>query len=131
MANLRGGTAPISASPCERLKGGPSVPFVSFHREPRSFGEADVQVAELFAERAAVALDNHQLYQQQQVLNASLADEVARQTAALKAAQARAIERERLAAIGTFAASIVHELRNPTTTIKMALEFFPPARPPR
>lgn len=96
----------------------------SFHCEPRSFDAADIQVAELFAERAAVALDNHQLYQRQQALSASLADEVARQTDALRAAQAKAIERERLAAIGTFAASIVHELRNPTTTIKMALEFF-------
>ncbi len=95
-----------------------------FHGEPRSYDESDVRIAELFAERAAVALDNYRLYQQQQALNADLADEVARQTEALRLAQARAIERERLSAIGAFATSIVHELRNPTTTIKMALEFL-------
>lgn len=96
----------------------------SFHGQPRNFGISDIQVAELFAERAAIALDNHRLYEEQRARSLSLAEEVDRQTAALRATQSKLIERERLAAIGTFAASIVHELRNPTTTIKLVLGFF-------
>lgn len=95
-----------------------------FHGQPRDFEGTDIQVAELFAGRAAIALDNYRLYEAQRARSLTLAEEVARQTAALRAAQNKLIERERLAAIGTFAASIVHELRNPTTTIKLVLEFF-------
>ena len=96
----------------------------SFHSQPHDFDDNDIQVAELFAERAAIALDNHRLYEEQRARSLSLAEEVARQTAALRATQNKLIERERLAAIGTFAASIVHELRNPTTTIKLVLGFL-------
>ncbi|MEO0946577.1 MAG: ATP-binding protein [Cyanobacteria bacterium J06641_5] len=108
-----------------RLPSGSTLGTIcSFHGQPRAFGEDDIQVAELFAERAAIALDNYRLYEEQRARSLSLAEEVDRQTAALRATQNKLIERERLAAIGTFAASIVHELRNPTTTIKLVLGFF-------
>lgn len=95
----------------------------SFHRQPRRFSEQEVQVAELFAERAATAIDNYQLFQQQQAFNEALEAEVQRRTQQLKTAQEKIVEQERLAAIGEFAASIVHEIRNPLTTVKMALDF--------
>ncbi|MEO1401572.1 MAG: PAS domain S-box protein [Cyanobacteria bacterium J06635_1] len=49
----------------------------SFHQTPRAFSSDDVKLAELFAERAAIAIDNYQLFQQQQQLNQSLAAEIA------------------------------------------------------
>ncbi len=48
----------------------------SFQHQPRCFTEAEVQLAELFAERAATAIDNYHLYQQQQQVNQRLEAEI-------------------------------------------------------
>lgn len=96
----------------------------SFSRQPRQFSVAEVHTAELFAERAATAIDNYRLYQELQQFNERLEEEVANRTAELKTAQAQLIEQERLAAVGQFAAMIVHEVRNPMTTIQMGLNYF-------
>jgi signal transduction histidine kinase len=96
----------------------------SFHREPRKFAKAEIQIVELFAERAATAIDHYHLYQQQCQFNQVLEAEVEKRTAQLRAAQAKLIEQERLAVIGEFAAMIVHEIRNPLTTIMMGLKYF-------
>lgn len=96
----------------------------SFHKTSRQFSADEVRIAELFAERAATAIDNYFLYQQQRQFNQILEVEVARRTEELKTAQAKLVEQERLAAIGEFAACIIHEIRNPFTTMKMGLNFF-------
>lgn len=59
----------------------------SFQRQPRYFTEAEVKLAGLFAERAATAIDNYQLYQQQQQFNEMLEAEVMNRTLELRAAQ--------------------------------------------
>lgn len=92
-----------------------------FHAQPRSFDPAEVKCVALFAERATTAIDNFQLYQQQLKFNERLEAEVAKRTAELQVAQTQLIERERLAAIGEFTSMIVHEIRNPLTTVKMGL----------
>jgi signal transduction histidine kinase len=95
-----------------------------FSDYPRQFTLEEIQTAELFAERAATAIDNYLLYQQQCQFNEILEAEVVKRTEELQRTQARLIERERLAAIGEFAAMIVHEIRNPMTTIRMGLDYF-------
>lgn len=96
----------------------------SFHQQPRKYNSEEVAIVELFAERAATAIDNYQLYQQQCKFNEILEAEVAKRTEELKAAQASLVEKERLAAIGEFASGIIHEIRNPFTTMKMGLNYF-------
>jgi signal transduction histidine kinase len=96
----------------------------SFCQRSRNYTIEEVRTVELFAERAATAIDNYQLYQQQKRFNEFLEMEVAKRTAELKAAQEQLIEQERLAAIGEFAAMIVHEIRNPLTTISMGLHYL-------
>jgi signal transduction histidine kinase len=96
----------------------------SFHRQPREFSGDEIQLVELFAERAASAIDHYHLYQQQCQFNLILEAEVEKRTAELRAAQAQLVEQERLAAIGEFAAIIVHEIRNPLTTMIMGLKYF-------
>lgn len=96
----------------------------SFHKKPRKFTDAEVRTVEMFAERAATAIDNYHLYLQQQQFNATLEAEVAKRTEELRVAQARLVEQERLAAIGEFASTIVHEIRNPLTTVMMGLNYF-------
>ncbi len=41
----------------------------SFHRQPRKFTAEEMRLIEIFAERAATAIDNYNLYQQQQEMN--------------------------------------------------------------
>jgi signal transduction histidine kinase len=96
----------------------------SFHQQPRKFTKEEMQIVELFAERAATAIDHYHLYQQQCKFNHALEAEVEKRTAELRAAQAKLVEQERLAAIGEFAAIIVHEIRNPLTTMMMGLKYF-------
>lgn len=95
-----------------------------FHRQSRQFTAEEVRIVELFAERAATAIDNYHLYQQQLRFNEALEVEVLKRTEELRAAQAKLVEQERLAAIGEFAAMIVHEIRNPLTTTLMGLNYF-------
>jgi signal transduction histidine kinase len=95
----------------------------SFHRSPRRFSNSEIRTAELFAERAATAIDNYRLYQVQLQFNERLEAEVVERTAELEVAQIRLMEQERLAAIGEFAAMIVHEIRSPLTTMTMGLEY--------
>lgn len=109
--------------PLRTVQGEISGTICSFFRQPRQFSEAELRTAELFAERAATAIDNYRLYQQQQRFNELLEQEVSNRTEELRVAQTRLVERERLAAIGEFAAMIVHEVRNPLTTIMMGLKY--------
>ena len=95
-----------------------------FHKKPRKFTGIEVHTAEIFAERAATAIDNYHLYLQQRQFNQTLEVEVAKRTEELRVAQIKLVEQERLAAIGEFAATIVHEIRNPLTTIMMGLNYF-------
>ncbi|MEB3336970.1 MAG: PAS domain-containing protein, partial [Leptolyngbyaceae bacterium] len=44
----------------------------SFHCQVRSFNAEEIQLVQIFAERAATAIDNYQLYQQQQAANQEL-----------------------------------------------------------
>jgi PAS domain S-box-containing protein len=64
----------------------------SFQQQPRHFSAKEVQLATVFAERAATAIDNYQLYQQQQQFNDALEAEVIKRTIELRAAQAKLME---------------------------------------
>ncbi len=108
--------------PLRTVQGVVSGTICSFFRQPRQFTPTEIRTVELFAERAATVIDNYRLYQQQQLFNERLEQEVANRTEELRIAQAKLVERERLAAIGEIAAMIVHEVRNPLTTIMMGLK---------
>lgn len=96
----------------------------SFSMQPQHYDAEIISTVELFAERAATAIDNYRLYQKQQQFNDLLEAEVTKRTMELHTAQVNLIEHERLAAIGEFAAMIVHEIRNPLTTVQMGLNYF-------
>ncbi|MGA7953635.1 MAG: ATP-binding protein [Gloeobacterales cyanobacterium] len=60
----------------------------SFHHQPRHFTPEEVKMAEIFAERAATAIDNYQLYQRQQEINKQLEIEIRERKEFEKALQA-------------------------------------------
>ncbi|MCU0569296.1 MAG: ATP-binding protein [Oculatellaceae cyanobacterium Prado106] len=110
--------------PLRTLSGDVIGTICSFGAQPQQYSADTIASVELFAERAATAIDNYRLYQQQQQFNALLEAEVTRRTLELTTAQAKLVEQERLATIGEFAAMIVHEIRNPLTTVQMGLDYF-------
>lgn len=95
-----------------------------FFPEPRQFSEDELNVAHVFAERAATAIDNLELYQQATASNQELEIEIARRSAQLLATQKALLEKERLAAIGEFASTITHEIRSPLSTIRLTLDYL-------
>lgn len=95
----------------------------SFHRRPKHFSPQQVQLASLFAERAAAAIERFNAFRRLEIFNDRLEDLVEERTRELQQTQAQLVERERLAAIGQFASMITHEIRSPLSTIAMALDY--------
>jgi PAS domain S-box-containing protein len=74
------------------------------------FDDHDAQLVELLAAEAAVALENAQLYEQQQAHYRRLRD-----------AQTRLIQSEKMSALGRLIASISHEINNPLQAVQGCL----------
>ncbi len=81
--------------------------------DPRPFTNADVTRAGILAAQVALALDN-----------ARLVRELRQAISELMSTQMRQLESERLAAIGSLAASVTHEIKNPIFYLLANLEFF-------
>lgn len=95
-----------------------------FDKSVREYTNNDEQVATLFAERIAIALDNYELFLQLKEHSENLEALVEERTKALVAAQDALMQKEKLAAVGEFATNLTHEIRNPLATIRLALEYF-------
>ncbi len=95
--------------------------------------QADREHAQLIKERERLEDLLRAVDQQQQIIDrlltierqfsASLEAEVAERTAALKDAQARILQSEKLAVIGQLAGSLAHEINNPLQAIQSGLEL--------
>lgn len=83
----------------------------AFTREP--IDEQRIQLLELLAQLAGLALDNARMYRQVE----RQASELARAMDDLHAAQDKVIHSERLATVGAVVARVSHEIRNPLATI--------------
>jgi signal transduction histidine kinase/putative methionine-R-sulfoxide reductase with GAF domain len=97
------------------LKVGEEVLGIMFvnYRTPHAFLEREKQIIETFASSAAIAI------------------KAARQWESLRSAQDQLVQTERMSAIGTLAASVAHELRNPIGNISnrvdvLKLGYFDP-----
>jgi two-component system NtrC family sensor kinase len=100
---------------------------------PGYFAAADLRLLRSIAQEAALAIRNAQLYTELQAYAQNLEAMVEARTAALQSAQAQLFRAEKLAALGTLAAGIAHEVNNPLqpilTNLEMALEDFDAERP--
>jgi signal transduction histidine kinase len=80
---------------------------------PHRWTEDQVDVAEALASQASVALENARLY-----------DKARRAYRELNEAQARIIQSEKMAVVGTFASGLAHEIRNPLNSIALQLSIL-------
>ncbi len=75
--------------------------------------EEQVEVAEALAAQASVAIENARLY-----------EDAKRAYQELRDAQARIIQTEKMAVLGTFASGLAHEVRNPLNSIALQLSLL-------
>ncbi len=82
-------------------------------RVPHAWTDDQVEVAEALASQASVALENAHLY-----------EKARRAYRELNEAQARIIQSEKMAVVGTFASGLAHEVRNPLNSIALQLSIL-------
>jgi signal transduction histidine kinase len=94
--------------------------------QPGRFAEGEVRVLQSIAEHASLAIRNAQLFTHLQEYAQNLEAMVEARTQALQAAQVQLQRADKLAALGTLAAGIAHEINNPLqpvlTNLELALE---------
>lgn len=88
--------------------------YVDTRLSSRLFGESDLALLSAMANQAAVAIQLARLYEDLQTRNREL-QEALRD---LREAQDELIRAERLSVVGRMASGIIHDLKNPMTTIK-------------
>jgi signal transduction histidine kinase len=88
--------------------------YVDTRLSSQLFGESDLALLEAMTNQAAVAIQLARLYEDLQARNLELQDTLRE----LQETQDELIRAERLTVVGQMAASIIHDLKNPMTTIK-------------
>jgi PAS domain S-box-containing protein len=103
--------------------------FRSF--KPKTYTEADVNLAESIGSQIAGAIANAQLYAEQKraeeklkEYSEKLEERVEQRTKDLREAQEQLVRQEKLAVMGQLAGGVGHELRNPLGAIKNAAYFL-------
>lgn len=91
--------------------------------KPHHFTHSSLRLLRSIAEQAALALRNAQLYGELSGYASGLESMVEARTAALLSAQRQLTQSEKLAAIGTLAAGVAHEVNNPLQPILTNLEL--------
>jgi GAF domain-containing protein len=90
-------------------EGAPIGVIIMTRKQPRPFTEKQIELATTFADQAAIAIGNVQLFDEVQARTRELAQSLED----LRAAQGRLIQTEKLASLGQLTAGIAHEIKNP------------------
>jgi two-component system, NtrC family, sensor kinase len=90
-------------------EGAPIGVIVMTRKEARPFTEKQFELATTFADQAAIAIGNVQLFDEVQTRTRELAQSLDD----LRAAQNRLVQSEKLASLGQLTAGIAHEIKNP------------------
>jgi Amt family ammonium transporter len=83
--------------------------------------EKRLQSLMIFANQAALALENALMYEELKAFSSQLEGRVRKATARLEETQRQLLQSEKLAALGKLSAGIAHEIRNPLTSIKILI----------
>jgi signal transduction histidine kinase len=75
----------------------------------------------IFANQAALALENALMYEELKAFSGQLGERVKKATLELEETQRQLFQSEKLAVLGKISAGIAHEIRNPLTSIKILI----------
>jgi signal transduction histidine kinase len=89
-----------------------------------AFDDEALRLAQVFADQAAIAIENSHLVEELRRAAADLEARVERRTLQLRESQAQIIRTEKLAMVGRLAASVAHEVNNPLQAIALQLQLI-------
>jgi signal transduction histidine kinase len=89
-----------------------------------AFGREDLRLAQVYADQAAIFVENARLVDELRRAAAELETRVEQRTQELRATQVQVIRAEKLAAVGRLAASVAHEVNNPLQAIALHLQLI-------
>lgn len=95
-----------------------------FNKQALSYTKEEVLTLEMFAELAATKIENYRLSQQHKKMNSIFKVKIAAYVKELNVIKAKLERSNHLAKVGEFTASVIHEIRNSLTIVKMGLEYF-------
>jgi len=93
-------------------------------KQALSYTKEEILTLEMFAELAATKIDNYRLNQQQKKMSSIFKTKIADYAKELNVVKAKLERSNHLAKVGEFTASVIHEIRNSLTIVKMGLEYF-------
>ena len=110
--------------PLQTISGQIVGAICALNKQALSYTKEEVLTLEMFAELAATKIENYRLNQQQKKMSSIFKTKIAAYVKELNILKAKLERSNHLAKVGEFTASVIHEIRNSLTIVKMGLEYF-------
>lgn len=91
--------------------------------DTHAFDDEALQLAQVYADQAAVFIENARLVDELRLAAAELEARVEQRTRQLRETQVQVIRAEKMAAVGRLAGSVAHEINNPLQAIALHLQL--------
>ncbi|MCI0399653.1 MAG: ATP-binding protein [Chloroflexi bacterium] len=121
---VEGGVQAVMAIPLiarEKIVG---VLNLFYRTKVSSFDDETLRLAQVYADQAAVFIENARLVGELRRAATELETRVEQRTRELRETQARVVRAEKLAVVGRLAASVAHEVNNPLQAVALHLQLM-------